>query len=175
MAKHTRSEYLQIVVALIGLVGVISAALITTSQRKADPSKTSPSVNVEPNSGRMSASEATKPTESIKITGVLIGKAEGEPFVAEALTRFGPRDEVAVTVRYRADERVANFPVRISARIMSAMLNGIRESTTDVSRPGDSFWTFRFNADDEWVGQQFVSIQINGRGVYSQQFDVTAN
>jgi len=170
VARHTKSEHIQIVVALIGLVGVICAALITTFQT--DAGKAPEPVSIEANATRMSGSKDLAPTGPVKITGVIIGKADAEPVVTEALTRFGPRDEVAITVRYQADESVANFPVRISARVMSAMLNGVREATTDVSRAGNSFWTFRFSPDDEWVGQQFVWIQIDGRDVYGQQFDV---
>lgn len=116
---------------------------------------------------------AAMPSPSVAITGVLIGKAGSDPFVSEVSTRFSPNEEVAITVRYEANDEVSNFPVRLSAQIGSGFGNGVVEQSADVSKPGNSFWTFRFKPKDGWMGSQhFVWIRINGRDTYSQQFNV---
>ena len=159
-------------VALIGLAGVVAAAVISkNSSSQTEPAAMSSAVASVPESG-----PAAMPPPSVAITGVLIGKAGSEPFVSEVSTRFSPSEEVAITVRYEANDEVSNFPVRLSAHIASGFGNGVLEQSADVSKPGNSFWTFRFKPKDGWIGSEhFVWIRINGRDAYSQQFDVAEN
>jgi len=109
----------------------------------------------------------------VAITGVLIGRTGDQPFVSDVITQFGPKEEMAITVRYAASEEVSNFPVRLSARVFSGMGNGVEEQVSDVSVPGNSFWTFRFKPKDGWISsQQFVSIEVDGRKAYSQAVNI---
>ena len=167
MATPKPSVWVPILVALIGVAGVIGAAVISRNATiSTDPATVVDTIPREP-------VRTPAPPSAVAITGVLIGKAEDEFFVSEALTQFAPRDEVAITVHYTAAAEVSNFPVRLSARVASGIGNGVEEQITDVSKPGDTFWTFRFKPKSGWIGSQhFVWIRINGHDVYSQQFDV---
>ena len=95
--------------------------------------------------------------------------------MSEVITQFAPKDEIAITVRYAAGEEVSNFPVRLSARIFSGFGNGVEEQVSDVSRPGNSFWTFRFKPKDGWIGEQFVSIEVDGHKAYSQVLTIAGD
>ena len=172
MASSRSSNWVPIVVALTGLAGVIAAAVISkNSSSEAEPTPMSSASSSVP-----AADPAAKPSPSVAITGVMIGKAGSDPFVSEVSTRFASDEEVAITVRYEANDVVSNFPVRLSARIASGLGNLAVEQSADISRPGNSFWTFRFKPKDGWMGSQhFVWIRINGRDAYSQQFDVAEN
>ena len=169
MADQRAGTWVPIVVAIIGVVGVIAAALIAKdSLRTKDAPDTAP---VMADEAQSAAAVVSQP--SVAITGVLIGKAGADPFVSEVITRFASSDEVAITVRYSAKDQVSDFPVRLSASVFSFFGNGAEEQTTDVSRPGNSFWTFRFKPKDGWLGtQQFVSVEINGEKAYGQEISV---
>ncbi|GAB2509727.1 hypothetical protein GCM10027084_26320 [Pseudoxanthomonas sangjuensis] len=168
----------QIYVALIGAAAIIGAALIPALIRrspdefsqpnKQHPSEDDPSVRQE-----ASNAQASRPS-TLAVTGVLIGTSDNQPFVTEARTRFKEKEEIAVTVRYNADQTVANFPVRLSTRIVSASFGGVgNRQTTDISVPGASFWTFRLRPEQAWAyGQNFISVSVDGQQIYSQEIDV---
>lgn len=168
MASSRSSNWVPIVVALIGLAGVIAAAVISRDGTNSPEhrSTAATAAQAEP----VSATEQPSP---VAITGVLIGRTGDQPFVSDVITQFGPKEEMAITVRYTASEEVSNFPVRLSARVFSGMGNGVEEQVSDVSVPGNSFWTFRFKPKDGWFSsQQFVSIEVDGRKAYSQAVNI---
>lgn len=171
MASSRSSNWVPIVVALIGLAGVILAAVISNnSSSQAEPEPVSSTAASVP-----APDPAAMPPLSVAITGVLIGKAGSEPFVSEVSTRFSPEEEVAITVRYEANDKVSNFPVRLSARISSGFGQGVEEQIADVSDPGASFWTFRFKPKEGWIGsQQFVWIEVDGQKAYSQTINISS-
>lgn len=171
VASSQSSNWVPIAVALIGLAGVIAAAVISkNSSSQAEPEPVSSAVAFAPESD-----PAAMPPPPVAITGVLIGRAGSEPFVSEVSTRFSPEEEVAITVRYEAHDEVSNFPVRLSARISSGFGQGVEEQIADVSRPGKSFWTFRFKPKDGWIGsQQFVWIEVDGQKAYSQTINISS-
>lgn len=165
MGNDRGANWVHIVVAVITVAGGIAVALITrdayTNREVAGPTSEV--------SGVVEAAPPAVPSSPVAITGILIGKTGLEPFVSEVITQFAPQDEIAITVRYTAAEQVANFPVRLSAQIFSGIGTGVEEQVSDISRPGDSFWTFRFKPEEGWISsQQFVSIEIDGQKAYRQ-------
>lgn len=169
MANDRGANWVHIVVAVITVAGGIAVAFITTNsypnREAAGPTAEAPAI--------VEAAPPAVPFSPVAITGVLIGRAGSEPVVSEVITQFASQDEIAITVRYKAAEQVANFPVRLSARIFSGIGNGVEEQVSDVSRPGDSFWTFRFKPKAGWISsQQFVSIEIDGEKAYSQTLTI---
>lgn len=170
MASDNGANWVHVVVALITVEGGITVALISTKAYTQKDGATQPTEGpsaIEPSSGVIVV------PSPVSITGVLIGKPSDEPFVSSVITQFAPTDEIAITVRYTASEEVSNFPVRLSARVFSGMGNGVEEQVSDVSMPGNSFWTFRFKPKTDWISsQQFVSIEVDGREAYSQTVSI---
>lgn len=165
MANDRGASWVHIVVAVITVAGGIAVALISKDAYTEKEAAT-PAVAAVPQAVARSP---------LAIAGVLIGKAGDQPFVSEVSTQFAPKDEVAITVRYTAAQEVSNFPVRLSARIASGLSNGVAEQVADVSRPGNSFWTFRFKPKDGWIGsQQFVWIEVDGQKEYSQTLNINS-
>lgn len=174
MGQESRNNLIAIWVALIALIGTIGAALISAHYNRGSSPATP---LVDPPVSELRRAEPIEPIAQASgplwVTSVLIGKAGSEPFVSEPLTRFSSKDRVSITVRFTASEEVARFPVRLSAQIASGLMGGSIEETTDISKPGETFWTFHFQPKEGWMGfQHFVWIRVNGKEVYSQVFDI---
>lgn len=168
MANLRSGTWVRILLALIAGATAISVALISRNVPTASEPKPTIEAAIVEEPGLPPA-----PRSPVVITGVLIGRTGDDPFVSEVITQFAPKDEIAITVRYAAGEEVANFPVRLSARVFSGIGNGDEEQISDISRPGESFWTFRFKPKDGWISsQQLVSIEIDGHKAYSQMLTI---
>jgi hypothetical protein len=162
-------------VAAIGALGVLGAAWITSRSHAPEPAGESiPVATVTPSAAP--EHESVQVTLPLAITGVKIGEASDEFEFATPKTKFSADEVIAVTVHYSAQERVADFPVRLSTRIMSGMMGwGDAEQTADISQSGDSFKTFRFVPDGRrlWSpGVHVVNVSVDGHEVYRQVLDV---
>lgn len=117
--------------------------------------------------------EASKTPTRVQLLAVRIGKVGSSGQVQTHTTHFGPEDDVAITLRVQAQPSVAQFPVRVSGVLFGAGMGMYRvDDSADIAAPGAQLITLRFPRSEYRSDPLFLSIQIGGVKVYSEEITI---
>lgn len=155
-----------IAAAVIGAVGIVLAALIAGYMQRPRMQAPEQAVRQPP----VATPQAEAPR--VQITAARVGKVDPSGQVQGHTTRFAPSDEVAITLRVKADPSVARFPVRVNASLFGLPHTYRADDSADVSVPGSQLLTFRFPSSEHRFGPLFLTVEIEGQKAYSQEISI---
>ncbi len=155
-----------ITVAIIGVLGAVLAALITGYMQRPQ---------AQPKEHRTAARPAAVVAEApsaVQLIAAHVGKAGPLGPVHAKTTRFAPTDTIAITLRINAAQSVANFPVRVDAKVFGGINMYQARVSADVSQPGPKQITLRFPPSEHYANPLFLSVEIEGMTVYNQELSI---
>lgn len=160
-----------IFIAVIGLIGGVLAAATPGIMERINPPK-----HREVQDPALHASRSdVAPTARVRLIAARIGRIGVSGEVEKHTTRVGPHDEIAITLHVAADQSVANIPVRINGTVFGGLHMYQVKDSTDVSEPGERPITLRFRPIDTFSEPLFLTLEIEGRQVYSEEISIADN
>lgn len=168
MSESPAAGKTAIIVAVIGVIGVVLGSLINGYMQRPRSEIAVPA--------ETSAAEPAQGAEaSAQLVGVRIGRVGPSGHVLTHTTHFAPEDEVAITLQLVAQPRVVQFPARVNATLFGGPHMYRADDSGDVSMPGAQQLTLRFPPSEFRSDPLFLSVEMDGRKVFSQEISIVGS